>query len=141
VFYTPYHLPHIQIVSTIARAVLGDATVSPIGASVCEVATVAKRDLKAGEILDGVGGFMSYGVIDNAGTFAQEGLLPMGVAEGCRLLRDLPRDQAIGYSDVALPEGRLCDQLRAEQGERGLSGQFESRNSVRPREDFVPVEN
>jgi predicted homoserine dehydrogenase-like protein len=57
VFYTPFHLPHIQLASTIGRAViLRDPTVAPIAGPVCEVVTVAKRDLKAGELLDGVGG-------------------------------------------------------------------------------------
>jgi predicted homoserine dehydrogenase-like protein len=116
VLYTPYHLPHIQIASTIARAVLaGDPTTAPVGAPVCEVATVAKRDLKAGEILDGVGGFMGYGMIENADAFAAEDLLSMGLAEGARLLRDIPKDQAITLKDVELPAGRHCDVLRAEQ--------------------------
>ena len=67
VFYTPFHLPHIQIASTIGRAVIHrDPTVAPIGGPVCEVVTVAKRDLKAGERLDGIGGFCTYGLIDNA---------------------------------------------------------------------------
>jgi predicted homoserine dehydrogenase-like protein len=115
-FYTPYHLPHIQIVSTIARAALfSDATVTPIGAPVCEVGATAKRDLKAGEVLDGVGGFMTYGVIENAPGFADRNLLPMGIAEGCRLLRDLAKDDVIAYSDVELPKDRVCDHLRAEQ--------------------------
>ena len=119
VFYTPYHLPHVQIASTIARAALfQDATVTPVGAPVCEVATVAKRDLKAGEMLDGVGGFMTYGVIENADTFAAEGLLAMGVSGGSRLLRDVPMDTPIASADVALPDGRLCDRLRAEQAAR-----------------------
>jgi predicted homoserine dehydrogenase-like protein len=116
VFYTPYHLPHIQIVSTIARAAIGhDATVTPLGRPVCEVVTVAKRPLKAGEVLDGVGGFMSYGVIDNADTVAAGSLLPMGLSAGCRLQRDVPADQPLSYNDVALPENRFCDRLRAEQ--------------------------
>jgi predicted homoserine dehydrogenase-like protein len=124
VFYTPYHLPHVQIASTIARAALfQDATVTPVGAPVCEVATVAKRDLKAGEMLDGVGGFMTYGVIENADTFAAEGLLAMGVSGGSRLLRDVPMDTPIASADVALPDGRLCDRLRAEQAVRfGVAG-------------------
>jgi predicted homoserine dehydrogenase-like protein len=124
VFYTPYHLPHVQIASTIARAALfQDATVTPVGAPVCEVATVAKRDLKAGETLDGVGGFMTYGVIENADTFAAEGLLAMGVSGGSRLLRDVPMDTPIASGDVALPDGRLCDRLRAEQAARfGVAG-------------------
>ena len=63
VFYTPFHLPHIQMPSTIGRAVIHrDATVAPLARPVCEVVTVAKRDLKAGERLDGVGGFCAYGL-------------------------------------------------------------------------------
>ncbi len=115
-FYTPYHLPHLQVVPTIARAALfGDATVAPRGAPVCDVLTVAKRDLKAGDILDGIGGFTCYGTIDNAEIARRDNLLPMGLSEGCRLVRDVARDEAIAYEDVVLPEGRLADRLRAEQ--------------------------
>lgn len=116
VFYTPYHLPHLQVASTIARAALiGDATVAPLGAAVCRVATIAKKDLKAGEVLDGVGGFATYGVIENAQAFDAEGLLPMGLSEGGRVLRDLRKDEPIRRADVELPAGRLCDQLYDEQ--------------------------
>ena len=67
VFYTPFHLPHIQIASTIGRVgIHNDATVAPIAGPVCEVVAVAKRDLKAGERLDGIGGFCVYGLIDNS---------------------------------------------------------------------------
>ena len=115
-FYTPYHLPHLQIVPTVARAVLfRDATVAPRGEPVCDVLTVAKRDLKAGEVLDGIGGFTCYGAIDNADVARRENLLPMGLSQGCRLSRDVALDHAITYDDVVLPEGRLGDQLRAEQ--------------------------
>jgi len=41
--------------------------------------------------------------------------LPMGVAEGCRLTRDVPRDTALTYADVELPPHRLIDELRREQ--------------------------
>jgi predicted homoserine dehydrogenase-like protein len=82
---------------------------------VCEVITVAKKDLHAGETLDGIGGFACYGTIDNADAVGGEGLLPMGLSEGCTLKRDVPKDQAIRYADVEVPAGRLCDQLRAEQ--------------------------
>lgn len=115
-FYTPYHLPHLQIVSTVARAVLfGDATVAPQGEPVCDVLTAAKRDLMAGELLDGIGGFTCHGTIDNADVVRCENLLPMGLSEGCRLTRDVARDQPITYDDVVLPPGRLVDCLRTEQ--------------------------
>ena len=115
-FYTPYHLPHLQVVPTVARAVLfRDATVAPQGEPVCDVLTVAKRDLAAGEILDGIGGFACYGTIDNADVVRRENLLPIGLAEGCRLTRGAIRDQPITYDDVVMPQGRLADQLRTEQ--------------------------
>jgi predicted homoserine dehydrogenase-like protein len=119
VFYTPYHLPQVQVLTTIARAALFlDPTTSPIGKPVCDVLTMAKRDLKAGEILDGIGGFTCYGVIDNAEVAQESSFLPMGLSENCRLLRDIPKDQPLKYSDVELPANRLCDQLRAEQNQR-----------------------
>jgi predicted homoserine dehydrogenase-like protein len=119
VFHTPYHLPHIQIASTIGRAaVAGDATVAPLGRPVCEVVTVAKRDLQAGEQLDGVGGFTAYGLIENAPTARREDALPMGLSEGCRLVRPVARDTLIRFADVERPAGRLADRLWDEQAAR-----------------------
>jgi predicted homoserine dehydrogenase-like protein len=116
VFYTPYHLCHLEVPLTAARAVLfADAAVTPLGAPVCEVVTVAKRDLSMDEELDGHGGFTCYGVIENAGVCRTENLLPMGLAEGCRLRRDVPKDQALTFDDVDLPSARLCDKLWDEQ--------------------------
>jgi predicted homoserine dehydrogenase-like protein len=71
--------------------------------------------LKAGEILDGPGGFMSYALIENYREGLREDALPMGISEGCTLTRDLPKDQVVTYKDVVLPEGRLCDRLRDDQ--------------------------
>lgn len=116
VFYTPYHLCHFEVPLTVARAVLfQDAAVAPLGGPVVDVITVAKRDLKTGEMLDGIGGFMCYGVAENSEICLSENLLPMGLSEGCRLKRDIPKDQVITYEDIDLPDGRLCDKLRAEQ--------------------------
>jgi len=101
---------------TAARAVLfGDATIAPLAGPVVDVVAVAKRDLKQGETLDSIGGYTTYGVAENSDNCAREKLLPMGLAEGCRLKRDVAIDQALCYQDVELPEGRLCDTLRAEQ--------------------------
>jgi predicted homoserine dehydrogenase-like protein len=116
VFYTPYHLCHFEVHHTIARAVLfGDATLAPIAGPCVDVIAAAKIDLKAGQVLDGLGEYMTYGLAENHDIVRAENLLPIGLAEGCTLKRDVPKDGIITYDDVILPEGRLCDKLREEQ--------------------------
>jgi predicted homoserine dehydrogenase-like protein len=116
VFYTPYHLPHIQLASTIGRAVVHhDPTVAPVAGPVCEVVTIAKRDLKAGERLDGVGGFCSYGLIDNTAEARAMAALPIGLSEGCVLRRNISKDDVITFHDVESPRGRLIESLWQEQ--------------------------
>jgi predicted homoserine dehydrogenase-like protein len=115
-FYVPYHIPHLEVPLTVARAVLfQDAAIAPLAGPVCEVITIAKRDLTAGEVLDGIGGFTCYGTIENSNICKDETLLPMGLSEGCRLKRDIAKDQAVAYADIELPQDRLCDKLSTEQ--------------------------
>ncbi len=115
-FYTPYHLCHFEVPLSVARAVLfGDAVMSPLAGPLVDVVTTAKIDLKAGETLDGIGYYMTYGQCENSDIVQQQNLLPIGLAERCRLKRDISKDQVLTYEDVELPEGRLCDQLRTEQ--------------------------
>jgi predicted homoserine dehydrogenase-like protein len=115
-FYTPYHLCHFEVPNTVARAVLlGDATIAPIGPPQVDVIAAAKTDLAAGDALDGLGGYLTYGLAENSDLVAEEGLLPIGLAEGCRLTRNISRDQVLTYDDVEVPKGRLSDRLRAEQ--------------------------
>jgi predicted homoserine dehydrogenase-like protein len=116
VFYRPYHLCHFEVPSTIARAVLfADATVAPLAGPQVEVVAAAKRDLRPGETLDGIGFYTIYGLADNADVVAAERLLPMGLAEGCVVRRAVPRDRVLTYDDVEVPAGRLVDRLRREQ--------------------------
>jgi predicted homoserine dehydrogenase-like protein len=115
-FWIPYHLPHIETPNAIARvALFGDNLAKPVGGPSVEVCAVAKRDLKAGETLDDYGEYMTYGEAANAEEMCERRYLPEGLVEGCKLLRDIPKDQAVTYDDVELPTGRLADRLRAEQ--------------------------
>jgi predicted homoserine dehydrogenase-like protein len=115
VFYTPFHLPQLDIPITVSRAVLlHDATVAPKGRPYCDAIAIAKKDLKAGDVLDGIGGFAAYTLIDNFETCRQENLLPMGVAQNCKLIRDVKMDTPLGYDDVEIPAGRFIDLLRKE---------------------------
>ena len=118
-FYTPYHLPPWQIPHSVARAVLfNDPTITPRGAPVCDTVSYAKRDLKAGETLDGVGGFACYGMVERHEVCQRENSLPIAISLDCRLKRDIAKDQPLSYADIDLPPGRLCDKLRVEQAAR-----------------------
>lgn len=117
-FYRPFHLGPLETVQTVARAALfHDAAIAPMGAPVAEVVALAKRDLTAGEVLDGIGGFMAYGMIENARTARADGLLPMGLADGATVLRDVPIDAALTFADVRLPDDRLATRLWFEQAD------------------------
>ncbi|CDN14834.1 MAG: NAD(P)-dependent oxidoreductase [Richelia sp.] len=115
-FYTPYHLCHFEVPISVARAVLfKDYVLAPLDAPMVDVVTTAKINLKAGETIDPIGYYMTYGQCENADIAHQQNLLPMGLAAGCRLKRDITKDSAITYDDVELPTDRLCDRLRNEQ--------------------------
>lgn len=117
-FYRPYHLSPLETPLTVARAVLfNDATITPKGAPVTDVVALAKFDLRAGTVLDGVGGFSAYGVMENSPVARRQNLLPMGLTDGAVLTRDVAQDTPLTFDDVELPAGRLCDRLWAEQVE------------------------
>jgi predicted homoserine dehydrogenase-like protein len=113
-FYRPYHLCHIETPLSAAEAVLyKEPTIAPIGRPVAHTITVAKRDLKAGDILDGIGGFNQYGQIDTV--WNCRGLLPIGLADGVRLVRGIKQDQPVPMDAIELDETALLTRLWREQ--------------------------
>ncbi len=118
-FYVPYHLPHLETPLTVARAVLfNDCAAVPLAGPVADVLTAAKTDLRAGQTLDGIGGYDCYGIIDNYSVSRAGNCLPMSLSDACVLKRDVKKDEIISYDDVDLPKGRLVDELRAAQTAR-----------------------
>ena len=114
--YRPYHLCGIEAPLSIAEAGLyGKPTGAPIGAPVADVIAVAKRDLAAGETLDGSGGKTVYGLIERAAIVRAESLLPLTVTNGVRLTRAVAADQPITYDMIERPTDSLLWSLRAEQ--------------------------
>jgi predicted homoserine dehydrogenase-like protein len=115
-FFSPYHLVHFETPNAVARTVLfRDSVVPPLAGPVVEVCAVAKRALKTGEVLDDYGMYMTYGEAVNADEMCKNRYLPEGLVEGCRLKRNVEKDEVITYDDVELPPDRLADKLRAEQ--------------------------
>ena len=73
-----------------------------------------------------MGFYMTYGQAENAEVVHRDGLLPMGLAEGCRLKCDIPRDTVLSYKDVVVPENRLGDRVREEQNEHFFGSRIQS---------------
>ena len=116
VFYRPFHLTHLEAPLSVARAVLfGDAAIAPSGPPRAEVIAYSKVDLEAGTVLDGIGGFTCYGMIDNVDAARAANALPMGLTDGCVLKRPLAADTLITNADVDMPAGRVANELRAAQ--------------------------
>lgn len=115
VFSRPYHLSPLEAPSSVARAFLfHDPTITP-QTHACDVIAVTKRNLKTGETLDGSGGFCCYATIENTSEVLRQKLLPLGIAEGCKVIRDISKDTPLTFDDVEFPAGRLIDRLWKEQ--------------------------
>lgn len=112
--YRPYHMIGLELGVSIAAAVLrGEATGSPTGFR-GDVVTTAKRDLKAGELLDGEGGFTVYGKLRPASFSLEHNALPLGLAHGAKLIRDVPQHRSVTWDDVELDEHALAVRIRRE---------------------------
>ena len=111
--YRPYHLASIETPLSVAQAFLyNEATIEPGFGFVSEVMTVAKKDLNPGDILDGIGGFTSYGLIELHDVIKKDNFLPIGVSEGCVVKKKISKDEPITYDDVELNENSILFNLR-----------------------------
>jgi predicted homoserine dehydrogenase-like protein len=100
--FKPFHLIGLELnVSILSAALDGRPTGATRGWRGDVVAT-AKRDLKAGETLDGEGGETVWGKLVPAARSATEGLCPIGLAQDVRLTRDVPRGAAVRLADLSL---------------------------------------
>jgi len=107
VFARPYHLCHVEAVRCIAEAHLdGYSLLQPEHGFRTNVFAYAKRDLKAGENLDGLGGYTAYGLVENFDAAHPSDGVPICLAHDVVLTRDIPMDTAIKMSDIVSPAGR-----------------------------------
>lgn len=120
-FYRPYHLASIEAPLTIGEAALDRTPSLQPRHWVAEVAAAAKRNLTPGDVIDGIGGSTVYGVIEDAAVFAEQGLTPLGLLAGARLLRAVPQGQLLTRADVEIDEECTIARLRVLQ-EQWMSG-------------------
>ena len=117
--YKPFHLIGLELnVSILSAALLGRPTGAARGFTGDAVAT-AKRDLAAGETLDGEGGFTVYGTLLPARTSLERGALPVGLAHGTALKRAVRTGEVIGWDDVDLDPD-----LEAVRARRAMEARF-----------------
>ncbi|MFA6173197.1 MAG: hypothetical protein WC701_05875 [Kiritimatiellales bacterium] len=109
-FYRPYHLCHIEAMDAVFKAVRhGQCFMGPDAGMRTNVYTCAKRHLPAGTVLDGIGGYECYGIIEAEDSKG----LPIGLAEGVVLNRSVSKDERIALSDISYDQDRLDFRLYA----------------------------
>ncbi len=112
--YRPSHLIGLELGMSVASVGLRR---EPTGSTSCfqaDCVAVAKRDLQAGERLDGEGGFTVYGQLMRAAASVSGSCLPMGLTGRAKVLRPVSRDQVLRHTDVELDESSFAYQLRRE---------------------------
>jgi predicted homoserine dehydrogenase-like protein len=110
--YKPYHLIGLELNISILSAALRSEPTGRATGWAADVAAVAKRDLRAGELLDGEGGFTVWGRLMPAADSVAAGALPMGLAHGVELCRDVAAGQVVRWADVTVKEERAAHRLR-----------------------------
>jgi predicted homoserine dehydrogenase-like protein len=122
--YRPYHLANLETPIAIARTFLyEEATINTQRRPVAETLAMAKRDLKAGEKVDALGGFTVYGCIDRADVAKAEGIVPLGISVGATINRDVKKGEPLHFEEVELDESQTIFELRQEQDEMVGSAQ------------------
>jgi predicted homoserine dehydrogenase-like protein len=108
VFDRPYHVVHIEAMKCVAEAFLDrDALLQPTYGFRTNVYAYAKRDLRQGEKLDGIGGYTCYGLIENCSDNRVHAGVPICLAEDVTLRRDIPQDEKIFMNDIVYDPDRL----------------------------------
>ena len=120
--YRPYHLASIEAPLTVCEMALDNRPSLVAEHWTAEVGAMSKRPLQAGETIDGVGGMMVRGLIDDASDFARDGAVPLGVLAGATLKHDVPVDHLLTYDDVELDESSTIVRLRRMQDAMTESG-------------------
>jgi predicted homoserine dehydrogenase-like protein len=115
-FFRPFHLWFLEAPVSFARAYLyRQETLVPLDEPVTDVMAVAKKSLKQGELLDTFGGYSFYGVIDRVGEVQKLNALPVGLAPGARMKKDVWKGKVITWDDVELDESSTLVRLRKMQ--------------------------
>ena len=120
--YRPYHLTSLEAPITIYNAVVeNEPTIAPIQGQVADTVTIAKRDIKKGETLDGIGSEKVFGKLTSHTRSMTEDLLPIGLITPKTVAKvDIPKDTLIDMTMVEIDERATITRLRRRQNSMKL---------------------
>ena len=110
--YRPFHFVGMETPITISKAVLYHEATGVSLTRVADVAAVAKKNLSAGSILDGEGGYTTYGSLFKADDFDKNRLVPIGLLDKVKLTKNVDKNRPITLDDIKLPESNTLYNLR-----------------------------
>ena len=120
--YRPYHLTSLEAPITIYNAVVeNEPSIAPIQGQVADTVTIAKRDIKKGETLDGIGSEKVFGKLTSHTRSMKEDLLPIGLITPKTVAKvDIPKDTLIDMTMVEIDERATITRLRRRQNSMKL---------------------
>jgi predicted homoserine dehydrogenase-like protein len=110
--FRPYHLIGLELGISVAKVVLRGEETGSANFFAADVASVAKKDLKKGDVLDGEGGYTVYGRLVKADDSITGKYLPVGLSRGAKLLQAVRKDSILTYQDVELDRSQLSYKIR-----------------------------
>jgi predicted homoserine dehydrogenase-like protein len=115
--FRPFHLCSIEVPLTCAMLVIRNkSNMVPLKRLTSEVFAVAKRNLLPGDVLDNIGGCTFYSLIDRYEIAKKEGLLPVGLAKGAKVIRPIKIDEPITYNDVEMNNSTILELRKIQDG-------------------------
>ena len=110
--YRPFHFVGMETPITISKAVLYHEPTGVSVSRVADVAAVTKKNLDKGTVLDGEGGYTTYGSLYKSDDFDKQRLVPIGMVDKVKLIRDVLQNTPITLDDIKLPEANILYNLR-----------------------------
>ncbi|MBT2696612.1 NAD(P)-dependent oxidoreductase [Bacillus sp. ISL-40] len=117
ILYRPFHLASLETPITIAKAILqNEGSIQPLGGPISDTVAVAKRDIKAGESLDGIGGYSVRGVVESHQEMKRNEHIPIGLISGKVIAKkDIKQGQFLTTDDIELDVNTTVWKLRSLQ--------------------------
>jgi predicted homoserine dehydrogenase-like protein len=119
--YRPFHLASVEAPITVYRAILDRESSLFAPHLNAEVVCMTKKDLAAGDVIDGIGGYTVRGYADNALDAQRDNLVPIGLVAGAKIIKPIGVGELLTYDHVELKADSLIVKLRKQQDDLGLT--------------------